>query len=145
VFLLKVVWLLPHAYDSLTIFSEVEAVVECFQAVSGQQHAHFLTQILKHVKEHHHQLQLRIPTLMPTLKDLSRATTPGAEGSIPINPFEAGNGFNVANGGNTLIGLDMFNEPENDFWSWLSTEGQSFSPLVNTLDTFDSSLARGGI
>ena len=42
-------------------------------------------------------------------------------------------------------GFDMFGNEGHDFWSWLSSEGQSFSPLVDTLDTFDSSLAMGGI
>lgn len=139
-------WLLPQAYDSTAIFNEVEAVVETFRAVSGQQHAHFLAQILKHVKEHHVQTVMRVPTLMPTSSeytDLSNSTT--AIGDVSYNPFETVNGFNSAGTGGVLAGLEMFNEPESDFWSWLSTEGQSFSPLVNTLDTFDSSLARGGL
>jgi hypothetical protein len=184
VFLLKVIWLLPSTYDTTQIFQEVEAVIETFRAVSGQLHAHFLAQILKHVRSHHHEAQMRVPTLMPTASEYAStalaSSHPGKSGikangaghlPLPFNPFEtslagveghaqgnpgslahptaAANGTGLGQGdevnGSGLPGPDVFGEPENDFWSWLQSEGQSFSPLVNTLDTFDSSIAMGGL
>lgn len=147
VFLLKVLWLLPDAYDSTTIFHEVEAVIENLKAVSGQRSAIFLAQILKHVKEHHAQSVMRLPpTLMPASSEYAHPPPIAVNGEANThNPFEMADGFNSSSNGGALAGLEMFNEPESDFWSWLASDGQNFSPLVNTLDTFDSSLARGGL
>ena len=66
-----------------------------------------------------------------------------------------GDGVGMMGGNTHLLGgdgvaggmgsVELIGDDGPDFWSWLSSEGQSFSPLVNTLDTFDSSLAMGGI
>ena len=90
---------------------------------------------------------------MPAVNEYSVKT--GHKTNLPFNPFEvdgsvglSGNREGLTDGEGMINGIpppDVFGEPENDFWSWLQSEGQSFSPLVNTLDTFDSSIGLGGL
>lgn len=169
-FLLKVIWVRPTAYPVEEIFEELEAVIEVFRAVSGQLHAHFLSQVLKHVRKNNH-MRTRASTPQPPYA-FPNPSQNAMDGTMPFDQFDVdarldmaqGSGLPAASMGmgmdaeqgitgemGPMLGtdesgvVDMLGDAGPDFWSWLSNEGQNLAPFINTLDGFDSSLAMGGI
>ena len=140
VLLLKVVWLLPQAYDTDAIFKEVEEVIDTLRAVSGQLHAHFVSQILKHVRTHHREALARIPAPMPTQTPPDMAPSNGFDLSML--------GMGMVQGLPTArdpLGNPTGNATDTDFWSWLTNDGQSFSPFPGNFDGVDSTIGFGGV
>jgi len=112
------VWLLPSAYDARTLFSEVEAVIETFKAVSGQLYAHFLEQILKHVRSHYDEGLSRVSNA-PIAQSVSNTRSTLTQGAV-----KTGNGARVKQSYDDELGSQMNGGAQ---------AGVSFNPFETTL------------
>jgi len=117
------VWLLPSAYDARTLFSEVEAVIETFKAVSGQLYAHFLEQILKHVRAHYDEGVMRGPTV-------SAATSLSTSTSNTRSTSEQDTGKALGNGKRAK---QLHDEDHGHGELGRGQAGVSFNPFETTL------------